>query len=614
MTTERTQRGAEPGWMPRRAPWFLLVAFVLTGLVQACALDMGMDGLADPTLVQEPKSCQKDSDCMEGLVCDPAVRVCVSSEPADMAISIRLVPPTEGSDMVEEQFAGLDLGESNTFRLVIPRPIRVLGRVSDASGGTVDDYKVIARAPGEIPGLDYYETAEAVAAGDYTQDLLAGDGFELYLKSDKIYDLYVHPSSGDPQAFPPFHVRRSFTVGETPGHPFTTTWEVSLPDPSEYLRISGKVVLSESCPDPVSGAKVFARAPATGETSTSALTDEDGWFEILVQPPEADDKGLLKAPAYEVHVRPSEVNPVVPQIVAAAEVVFSEDQDLGLLEVGYMGAPSAVTLAVQDPSGLFLSDRLGDTVVRVSGEIGKGTVIVEDVVDDTGVVLFALPPGDYIVSVMPPAAGDLALLQQPLSVGVDRPEVTGALRLSQRPELSGWVLSPDGSMVSGAEVTAIFTGKGAYPTTSPLPERRFITTTDAEGAYLLPLDPGQYRIIADPPVVSGLPRRIEHYVFVTSSVQRTILLDKPVVVSGTVEAYPPIDAAGNVEAEIAAGADGDSGAPRSITPTTPLLAPDVKVEIYLHDPDAEPEDPLPPVAEGFTDDTGSYLLILPAAE
>jgi len=614
MTETREQDETETGWTPRRVLPYLLVAVLLIPILHACGFEMDAGSLAGPILVQEPKSCDRDGDCMEGLVCDLAVRVCVSPDSVDMEISIRLVPPAEGSDMVEEQYAGLDLGESNTFRFVIPRPVRVLGTVADASGAAVKDYKIVAHSDGEIPGLDYYETSEAVAVNDFTQDFLGGEGFELYVKPDKIYNVYVHPTSGDPQAFPLFHARRSFTVGGDPKHPYTTKWEVSLPDPSEYLRISGQVVESVSSPEPVPGAKVFARAPATGETSTTAYTDEDGWFEILVQPPEADDKGLLKAPAYEVHVRPSDANPVVPQVVAAEGMIFSEDQDLGLLEVGYMGPPSSVTLAVQDPSGLFLADRLGDTVVRVSGEIGMGTVLVEDVVDGAGIVVFDLPSGDYVVSVMPPADGDLALLQQPLCVAVDRPEVTSALRLDHRPELSGWVLSPDGSPVPGAEVTAVFTGKGAYPTTSPLPERRFITTTDDEGGYLLRLDPGQYRIIADPPVVLGLPRRIEPYVFVTSSEQRTIWLDNPVVVSGTVEAYPPIDEQGQVEPDISSFAEGDPEHPQTITPTTPLPAPDVKVEIYLHDPEADPDEALPPLAESFTDDTGSYLLILPAVK
>lgn len=613
MTETREQDETMTGWTPRRVlPWLAVLVLIIT--IQACGLELGAGDLAGPTLVQEPEPCHGDGDCMKGLVCDPAVQICVAPNSADMKISIRLVPPSEGSDMVEEQYAGLELGERSTFRFVIPRPIRVLGTVSDASGGAVDDYKIVARSDGEIPGLDYYETSEAVAVNDFTQDFLGGEGFELYLKPDKIYDVYVHPSSGDPQAFPPFHARRSFTVGEDPEHPYTTKWELNLPDPSEYLRLSGQVVMSGSMPEPIAGAKVFARAPATGETSTTAITDDEGWFELLVQPPEADDKGLLKAPAYEVHVRPSDGNPVVPQVIAAEGMIFSEDQDLGLLEVGYMGPPAVVTLAVQDPSGLFLADRLGDTVVRVSGEIGKGTVIVEDVVDGAGIVVFDLPAGEYIVSALPPAAGDLALLQQPLSVDADRAEVTSALRLALRPELSGWVLSPDGSPVAGAEVTAVFTGKGAYPTTSPLPERKFITSTDDDGAYLLRLDPGQYRIIVDPPVISGLPRRIEHYVFVTSSEQRTLWLDKPVVVSGTVEAYPPIDAAGQVQPDVIYGAEEEPEMPSTITPTTPLPAANVKVEIYVHDADADPGETLPPVAEGFTGDAGSYLLILPAVE
>jgi len=596
----------------------LIFAVVLSSLFTACAFDMAADSAFGPSLAQEPKGCRDDGDCMEGLVCDPAVKICVAPGDVELDISIRLVPPSKGSDMVEEQYVGLELGETNTFHLVIPRPIRVLGTVTDASGVTMNAYTIVAVSDGEIPGLDYYEISEPARVNEFTQDYLGGDGFEFYLKPDKVYDVYVHPTSEDGQVFPPFHAKRSFTVGEDPDHPYTAKWEFRLPDPSEYLRISGQVVLSSSDPQPVAGARVFARAPETGETSTTAVTDTDGGFEVLVQPPDADDEGLLKAPAYEMNIRPSDDNPVVPQVVAVEGLVFADDTDLGLLEVGHMGPPVAVSFAVQDPSGLFLSDRLGATVVRVSGEIGKGTILVEDVVDAAGTVCFDLPPGDYIVSAMPPAAGDLALLQEPLTVDPDRSELARALRLAPRPVLSGWVLSPDESPLEDVEVTAIFTGKGAYPTTSPLPERHFLTTTDADGAYSLRLDPGQYRILADPPVVSGLPRRIEHYVFVTSSEQRTIWLDKPVVVTGTVEAYPPIDELGQVESGIELDGKGKVELPATITSTTPLPAPNVKVEVFFHDPDADPEmDPeanLIPVAEGWTDETGGYLMVLPLTD
>ena len=593
---------------------FLFALVLLFSFPTACAFEMAADSAVDLILVQEPKGCQADRDCMEGLVCDPAVKICVAPGDVDLEISIRLVPPSQGSDMVEEQYVGLDLGETNTFHLVIPRPIRVLGTVTDASGGAVKAYKIVAVANGEIPGLDYYEISEPARVNPFTQAYLGGDGFELYLKPDKVYDVYVHPTSEDGQALPPLHARRSFTVGEDPDHPHTAKWEFRLPDPSEYLRISGQVVLSASDPQPVAGARVFARAPETGETSTTAITDADGGFEVLVQPPDADDEGLLKAPVYEMNIRPSDDNPVVPQVVAAEGLVFAEDMELGVLEVGHMGPPVAVSFAVQDPSGLFLADRLGATVVRVSGEIGKGTILVEDVVDAAGTVHFDLPPGDYVVSAMPPATGDLALHQEPLTVDPDQSELVRALRLVPRPVLSGWVLSPDESPLGDVEVTAIFTGKGAYPTTSPLPERRFLTTTDADGAYSLRLDPGQYRILADPPVVSGLPRRIEHYVFVTSSEQRTIWLDKPVVVTGTVEAYPPIDEVGQVEPLVELDGNGEAELPAKITPTTPLPAPDVKVEVFLHDLDADPDAPLTPVAEGWTDEMGGYLLVLPLTE
>jgi len=51
-----------------------------------------------------------------------------------------------------------------------------------------------------------------------------------------------------------------------------------------------------------------------------------------------------------------------------------------------------------------------------------------------------------------------------------------------------------------------------------------------------------------------------------------------------------------------------------VGPEVDIPAPDVKVEIYLHDPEADPDEALPPLAESFTDDTGSYLLILPAVK
>jgi len=581
---------------------------LLAAHLPSCALDADAGATPDPLIIHEAYACEDDTDCMAGLVCDLLAQVCVAADAAPREVSLRLVPPSDGSDMLEEQFPGIMVGDSGPLRLVIPRPLRILGTVAEASGQAATAVTIVAVAAGDLPGLDYYGTSGPAPLNEFTQTYLGGDGFELFVKPDRTYDVYLHraPESG----LPPFHIRRAFHVGEDALHPHTSKWEIVLPEPGDFFRIRGVVVESLSSPTPVVGARIFLRAPETGELSTTAETDGEGRFEVLVQPPDGAAGGLLALPEYEAHVRASEVNPTVPQVVAASGLVLSGETDLGVLEVGFLGTPVPVTLAVQDGSGLFLPDRLGGTTVRLTGAVGRGTVEVEALVDAEGRAAFQLPTGAYVVSVLPPPEGDLALLQAPLAVEAGRPEVTTALHLEPRPELSGWVVTPDGTPLEGVLVTAVFTGKGAYPTTSPLPERRFLATSGADGAYSLRLDPGQYRVIADPPASAGLPRRIEPYVFVTSSEQRTLHLDSPMAVIGLVEAYPPIDEQGRVTGR---GLQ-DRGTDREPSAAIPLPATNVKVEVFPYSPEWDPGTTRIPLAETWTLEDGQFLLLLPASD
>lgn len=176
--------------------------------------------------------------------------------------------------------------------------------------------------------------------------------------------------------------------------------------------------------------------------------------------------------------------------------------------------------------------------------------------DAQGALRAWLIPGDYDVIVSPPASAYTTSVTRGFRVRSDAGRQSGQI-FNVRPRIAveGRAVSPMGAAIANAHVTAI-PFHDAYLSHACLndPDLRLLapratpaeTTTGADGAYHVDVDPGLYRILVEPAERSGFPATLGPPICVASRVSNyDVALDAPVEVRGTVR-----DAAG----ESAAGA------------------------------------------------------------
>jgi hypothetical protein len=128
-----------------------------------------------------------------------------------------------------------------------------------------------------------------------------------------------------------------------------------------------------------------------------------------------------------------------------------------------------------------------------------------------------------------------------------------------------------------------------------VPERRFETYSEADGSFLLLLDPGYYLFILDPPEGSGLPRTLLDGLTVDSAQVRQLRFADPLAVTGLISAA-------------ASQGAGASLAPGTDTGGSPIAG--VKLEFYPADASAPASRE--PLVTGYSDAKGRYLLVLPS--
>jgi hypothetical protein len=586
--------------------------------------------------------CQSDSDCGDGLVCDLKAHRCVADSELSLTGWLRLVPPSQGVQGVEEQYAALELSSREELTLMLHRPIRVTGRVLvEGNPLSSEKAKIVAVATGAIPDLKVHQDAKVAATG-----LAGGDkpGFELWVSEDVTYDVYVYlPAGEDGQEYPPYHVRRQFSRRSDPVDPFTYDWQIEVPPPSEYLALTG-CILKDGAGNPLAGARVTAVSPEGGNLSSTALTDALGCFEVLVQPPEA-----LEGDEYELRLQPSPENELVPKVPVATATVTGPT-DLGdmtvsgldsLLHVSVVLTARLDTPPAADFKGkeaeekareaaILQQDRLAadlhDSVVRLTGQVGDGMLEVERTVVDvkfetdltagrvqaTARVEFDVPPRSYVLSVLPAVESRLGIYQQLVHYYAGDKEVPDLqVFLKDKALTRIRVSDAAGFPVLGAQVMATLTGKGKYPDTAPLPMRKFQAEEDLSeaGLYRMSLDPGEYTLVVDALPGSGLPRLVERNLYISGeSQQRSFVMPVPAAITGLVLGTPaPV-----TEAAGASAPSLDQQAPEVQEDDEPIAG--VLVELYDETEGlAAPDGSAPiPLATGFTDAEGRFVLLVPA--
>lgn len=593
--------------------WILLVV-----LCTSSCMMVDEQGDATPLLVAW---CDDSSECAGDLICDDVAHVCVLDEPLDIQAWVRLLPPDNSLLALEEQYGNMQVSNSKPLNLALNRPIKVNASVTVGEKkipvSEIED--ITAVSEGEISDLKIHEYAQA-SDSNLDDTGASKPGLTLWVNQGKTYDITVNLTSSDEEGeiIPPvYHLRRSYKPDFAFVDPYFIQSGIKLPSKELYIPIAGYVMKSGDEPVPLVGARVHAQCDETGNISSVATTDSDGYFSILVQP--LDE---LAVETYKLLLKPSAQNELVPRLLLGEVDVTESDPpevtlDAGTFMLDNLQEMVDLEVRVLTPEEQFDLAFLAETVVRFTGKVGTGALEVERTVDKDGKVYATLPRMNYVVSVMPPTRtiqGDeqkFGINQQLLQLAVlasDSLEMK--VVLAQRPEVHGFVLDPLGHTVPDAAIEATFTGKGTYPDLSTLPTRFYETYTDDTGRYKIRLDPGQYRIVVDPPVESGFPRRIERNVFVQNSQQRTFDLSYPNAVTGTI--------VGMHKAEEPGQGGGVNGVDplQTADSAQPYKGPAVNVKIELYDEaeansQADGLKPVP-VATAVTDQDGNFTLVVPA--
>ena len=429
------------------------------------------------------RACFADADCVAGQQC--MLGECTWIPRLTLEAD---VTPAAPSGYLYQPFSGIDVTDPESLKLVVPRPL--------TASVTLPEGAPAARVSFESDSSLRRPVRETVDVRPGQQAMLSLVRGTLDVATGSIervsYTLVAIPlEDGCCEATRPC-AAPVIQRGVQPSSDFPL--QPGFPD--RVTRITGTVLVSEDDWTPVTGLQVQAVDPTTGSFSLPGTTDESGRFCVAIDAP---DQGVA---SLTLRLGPAENRPTVeiPDITVGPEDL---EVDLGRLTLGAHGTP--ILLA-------------GSRVVTADGEAVAGAQVLFDgavepkgsyraavVTDDSGHFEVALLRGTYQVRIVPPAGAAAGAFETELTV-------EGPLRSALefvapgRPAVSGVILGPDGTPVESAEVVA-----EPRATEPPgLAGLHTVTSTDADGRYLLRLDPGSYRIHVRAPAMSGLAWSVGH--------------------------------------------------------------------------------------------------------
>jgi len=188
------------------------------------------------------------------------------------------------------------------------------------------------------------------------------------------------------------------------------------------------------------------------------------------------------------------------------------------------------------------------TVVGTSS-LGSTDFARDGLTDVNGTVGLSLLPGtaqaalNYQITVVPPANSAFAIpCDSPVAVTVGGNTTTTipaptlmTIMLMGRPTLVGTVRDYQGYPLSNVAVTFTQVASANASCTSATPAPASVTT-NADGTFALPLDPGTYQIDYDPPAGSAAPRLTEYGFQIAGAESNTLdtTLPEGAAVEGTV--------------------------------------------------------------------------------
>ncbi|MBI5608871.1 MAG: hypothetical protein HY902_08310 [Deltaproteobacteria bacterium] len=488
--------------------WTRRLASSAFALVWAWAALLGGCGLVWTDTGGPTGQCQTDNDCgLQGVVCYDH-RVCIANTAADVPVSLRVAPPVVSGRLTEHFALTVQSAtQVSPVSLMLADPAVVYGDVRSPDSLQPVSGTLVATAPTDATATSLqFQTTVYNAPKDFT-GLKVFHDFELRLQPGNTYELAFFPQSSS--VFPPHY--SSITVGGP-----IDDWKITLPKAAELVHITGRLTTGH---EPLGAVRVFLQDAQGRLTSTYDITSgvsrqvgadtlPPGTFRLLADP---------SAPPSVLRVEPATGSdwPIHGQLGDYLDIVQVGLKkgvlDLGTLELGGLAAPQTVQVQVLASAGtpeLGAQVRLTQKLAAAGIDDAKIYLETSAISDSQGRIKVSLPPGPTSVIVQPAAdsaAGrwfGTVKLQQGLA----------PITCPKRVVLTGNVHDYVDEAVPNA--TILLRKVGANPAESgvdgskPSNDPTFQTSTDSDGSFSLPIDPGSWWLWVIPKGNAKLPRML----------------------------------------------------------------------------------------------------------
>lgn len=450
-------------------------------------------GMSSGCLDEALAACEGDAACPAGSVC--AFSLCV--DPAALGrVDVEVEPPNT-SDFPTQSVFDVDTVDGARVDISLEPATSLAGQVVDSDGAAVA--ATVVANPERIIAGRVRQPRIPVDGGRYSLPVIRGQSYRLLALPD------------DP-ALPPTETSEPFEAG-TDDPPVLIV--------SADIAVSGRITAGEGAASIAQTGMDVLVVDESGRrvSSLASIADdtEDGRFALTLS------SGVEGT---RLVIRPT-VADGRPTVSLPIELTTPGEFDLGDLSLGIAArvqVAGKVRLASGAPAGV--------ATLVLRGQVGAGTTTARTTADEDGNFRVNVYPGTY--SVAAAAEGDDGgLLVTSLVVTEDQPALL--FTLPARIPASLQVTTAEGSAVPLASVVLTRVGNVdglAEPVLSTGAQPVFLGSADNNGAVILAVDPGRYRISIAPPRGTGAPV-FSVVLTLVDDVERIIALPPATVMAGT---------------------------------------------------------------------------------
>jgi hypothetical protein len=508
---------------------------------------LALSALACSRAKLQAPACVADQHCDDGLGCVAGECIPFAAVPESWALDLSPLPeaPASFTEVMTTAAAGASLNIKASAKLSVTITFSV-----EAPSAALTRAHVVLTVPSAIPGRP-----ELTFETNLPESSVAGvvPSVTLAIPADVVGragTIQILPTAPDNLTHAP--VRQRVVVA--------AALQVALP--AKALTLRGRVLSAVGDPRPGFTARAFSDGALL---SNSAVTGADGVFSLMV--PAQLAANAQTAPLVSIDVTPPADGPADPWL-SVKPFPLAAGKDLGDLKLPPFSQANVFRFVAH---GLTTDGPpVARALVRAHAALADsadGTFSTDfqqdGLTDAAGRASLELLPGStgelrgYDLTVIPPAGSPYGLrciAKFPLSTGgtAEAPANVPGLVLPVRPMLAGTVTGHDGTPAAGVVIVATRTeGDPAASCPAEVGSAPATITTDEQGGFALPLDPGVYRIDYDPPARAAVPRLTETDVVVPASdsgadggvgqVWHSVRLPAGVLITGTTR-----DSAGGV--------------------------------------------------------------------